>query len=120
MKILLCFGMVLVLILPLYNVQRRDLLAVEGISRIYLVESVDGKHEYIEKELEQISVASLSRSDGLVLIFDSKNAQEVSENLQIKLVKEESIDNMKIIYGYTTLYSDFIYIDGKQSNVQIV
>lgn len=120
MKGLICFGTMLALIFPLYNVQRKNIFCVDGISSIYFVSVAEGKLVYEIQNRDDISQKDLQNAEGVILNFESGDAYDIATRLDVKIVKEEIVDEMKIIYGYTNLYSDFIYIDGKQSNVQIV
>ena len=62
----------------------------------------------------------LSSAEGVIIVFNDNNVSDVCQRLNLSIVKKEFIDDMEIVYGYTSLFSDHIYVDGKQSNVQIV
>ena len=113
----LCFALSIFLIFPLYNINNKNLLSFDGISEIYYVENVGGKEEYIKKE--SFSFVEFQKAEGVIVIFD-KNVSDVVKTLDVKLIKRENIDGTEVLYGYTNLFGSFVYIDGKQSNVQIV
>lgn len=117
MKMFLCFLGFVSLIFPLFNFQAEDLTNLDGISEVFFVQNVDGKQEYVKQE--NACVIDLQRADGIIVIFD-KSVDEVKKILNFQPIKCEKIENMDIFYGYSSLYSKFIYLDGKQSNVQIV
>ncbi len=118
MKGLLCFGTILALIFPLYNVQSKDIFSIEGISSICFVKEKDGKLVYELQDMQNIS--DVQNAEGLILTFDGCNLDNVRAKLDVRVIKEEIVEGINIIYGYTAYYTDFIYIDGKQANVQIV
>ncbi len=120
MKCLMCFSLLIAFIFPLFNVQKSDIFAVEGISSIYFVKEEDGKMRYAIQEKSEISLLELNEIEGVILTFEDEELDEIAHRLNLKMVREEVIDDMKLIYGYTDLYDDFIYLDGKQTNVQIL
>lgn len=120
MKGLVLFLTALALLAPLYNVQRKDLFDIEGVDSIYFVIGNKGKQNIVLQDKEKVEQADLSQAEGVIMLFDNLSLVEVAEVLGMKKIKEETVEEMSILYGYTNLYSDFIYIDGKQSNVQLV
>lgn len=120
MKILLCFSLLLVFIFPLFNVQKDDMFALEGVSALYFVKNDNGKQYYEKQEKLDFSQSELANLDGIIMTFENLELETVAKNLNLKKVKQELVDDMEIIYGYSDLYDDFIYIDGKQTNVQML
>ena len=119
MKGLAIFGVLLALIFPLYNVQGKDVFYVEGVSEVYFVKAKNGEQSYILQEKKEFDQCELNEIEGLILVFQDQKIDEVVSNFKLKVVKEEMIDDIRIVYGYSDLYSDFIYIDEKQVNVQL-
>ena len=117
MKKFVCFALIIMFILPMYGFQKKELLHLDGINEIYLVENGESGQKYIKKE--NASLSELQKAEGVILVFD-KSVDEVKNELNFKQVKVENVDGIKIIYGYTGLYSSCIHLDGKQVNVQIV
>jgi len=113
----LCFLGFVSLIFPLFNFQTGDLTSLDGICEVFFVQNVDGKQEYVKQE--NVNVVALQRAEGIIIVFD-KNVEEVKKILNFQQIKCEKIENMDIFYGYSNLYSKFIYLEGKQANVQIV
>ena len=112
-----CFALSVLMIFPLYNCQKKELLSLDAISEIYLVENADDKQIYSKKD--GVSFVDLQKAEGVILVFDS-DIDKVKNELNFKQVKKETIDGLEIFYGYTNLYSDFVYVNGKQVNVQII
>lgn len=59
----------------------------------------------------------LTNVEGFKIEFDEKI--DLSK-FEIKILKEEKIDDMQISYGFSNHFSKSIFIDGKKANVQIV
>ena len=55
-----------------------------------------------------------------MILTVNKGLDCVIKDFDIKIIKAENIDGLNVLYGYTNIYSDFIYVYGKQSNVQLV
>jgi hypothetical protein len=119
MKILVCFGLILAVILPLYNVKNKDLFLIENIKEIYTVENIDNKQQYIKRNAEDIDCLMTRNVEGLIIVFDCDN-MKVIKNLKAHVIKIEKIEELVIYYCYCDLYPGFVYVDGKQVNVQIV
>ena len=116
----MCFSLLLSLIFPLFNVQSGNIFDLDGISSIYFVKTQDGKLFYEKQEKLEFSQIELSNLEGVILTFEGKETLDIVNKLNMKIVREEMVDDIKIIYGYTDLYADFIYLDGKQTNVQLL
>ena len=106
--------------MPLYNVPQKSLLDIEGIKKVYSVENTSEKQMCVELNCEDVTLGQLVDADGVIIVFDDCNVYETAQKLNMSTIKEEEIEGMKILYGYTTFYSGHIYIDGKQVNVQLV
>ena len=119
MKLFLCLFSILLIVFPLYDVPQKKLFEIVGISQIYLVKEENNKQIFQEIEKEDVKEGDLLKSDGVIIVFGDK-PEEVEKKLGVQVVKIENVEEMQIVYGYTNLYSGFVYIDGKQSNVQIV
>ena len=119
MKMLLCFGLIALLILPLYNVQNQNLFEIEGISEIYFVENIDGKQEYVLKNKDNLGNSEVNKAEGIIIVFDEE-CDVVLNSLDADIIKRERVEEIEILYCYTPLFSDFIFLEGKQVNVQII
>ena len=120
MKWLLCFCGILLLVFPLFNVQKKDVFAFEKISEIYFVRWQDGKQEVLRQEKKEFSQMDLAKNQGVVLTIEKSSVDEVCEQFDVSVSKQESVNDMKIVYGWTNLQSNFVWLKGKQTNVQIV
>ena len=56
----------------------------------------------------------------IIFTFDSQNVQKAQDFLSISSSSIQNLENMTIIYGYTSKFNDSVMIDGKKVNVQIV
>ena len=108
------------LICPLFNVQKNNLFALDGISSIYFVKRDGGVQVYEEQSKNAFSQLELSENEGVILTFENNSLENVSSLLDMKIVKKEVVDGIESVYGWTNLYEDFVCIDGKQTNVQLV
>jgi len=120
MKGLFCFSLLLVFIFPLFNIQQDDIFSINGLSELYFVKITEGKQQYEKQEKTEFSLNELKDLEGVIMTFEGKEIEEVSGSLNVKLIKEERVDDMEIIYGYTDMYNDSIILDGKKANVQML
>lgn len=58
--------------------------------------------------------------EGVQLYFEDMSALEILQKLQIAQYSQMEMDGMVVYLAYTTLYDDFVLVDGKKINVQIV
>lgn len=115
MKSLIILASLLLLFVPLFRVQKTDLLSFEEIGEVFFVEN--GK---VEKQTKKnFSQAELLKVDGIVLSFEDKTMKEIQNLLKVKVVKVERVEGIDIVYGYTDLYSGHIFLDKKMVNVQL-
>ncbi len=119
MKGLYFFAILLLIALPLFQVQNKNLVSICEASEVYFVKQKGGKQYYEKQEKKDFYVNDFTKTEGVMLKFSKDKKQEIMENFNVKVIKKEQIDGLNIIYGYTDFYSNFIYIKGKQSNVQI-
>ena len=119
MKAIIFFIVCSVVILPLYQVQRGDVFDIDGVEEVYFVKIQNGKQCYEKQENKTFSIEDLSNNEGVILTVN-KGLDCVIKDFDIKIIKAENIDGLNVLYGYTNIYSDFIYVYGKQSNVQLV
>lgn len=119
MKAIIFFTVCLAIILPLYHVQKGDVFDVEGLKEIYFVKMDDGKAVYEKQNKTNFEIGDLSNNEGVIITIDGEIDKAI-ESFDIKIIKTEEIEGLNVLYGYTNMYNDFIYIDGKQSNVQLV
>ena len=119
MKGVVFFSLCLALVFPIYQVQRGDVFDVCGLKDVYFVKTEKGKTYCEKQDKKTFSIQDMNNQQGVVLIFES-NLEDLIHGLKIKIFKKENIENLNIYYGYTPIYSDAIFIDDKQANVQIV
>ena len=119
MKSVMFFFLIVILVVPLFQVQSSQVLDLEGCTEVYIVKTVDGKQKYEKLKSEENSFNYINNSDGMLMVFDL-GKDDVLNNLSAKIVMEENIEGLYITYAYSTLYNDFIYVNGKQVNVQLV
>lgn len=122
MKMFICFIILIAIISPIYNSPKTNIFEIEGISNIYFVEEKDGEFNYIQQDKNLIKIDNLSKSDAILLVFEEKSVDFVIKNLKLDVLKQEYLqkEELEIVYGYTNFYNDFIYVDNKQCNTQIV
>lgn len=122
MKMFVCFTILIAIIFPIYNSPKTNIFEIEGISAVYFAEEENGNFNYIQQDINSIKIDNLSKSDAILLVFEEKSVDFVIKNLKIDVFKQEFLqeEELEIVYGYTNFYNDFIYIDGKQSNAQVV
>jgi len=120
MKGLLCFCGILAVVFPLFNVQKKDIFAMENISNVYFVQWNDGKQEYLRQEKREFSQAELSKNEGVILVVEGSCVDDVCEYLNLKIAKREEVNGREVIFGWTDMYSDFVWMQGKQVNVQLL
>lgn len=64
--------------------------------------------------------SKFKKIDGLNFYFDKDSTQEtLIKQFSISQFSTSSSTGMKILTGYTSVYSDFRFVDGKKVNVQI-
>ena len=119
MKSLLCFCGILLAVFPLFNVQKKDVFSLDGISNIYFVRWEDGKQVYLKQEKRDFPQEELAQNEGIILTIENSSVSSVCEILNLQVVREEVVDGQENIYGWTNLYADFVWLKGKQTNVQI-
>lgn len=57
---------------------------------------------------------------GMTIKFDNMSYDSFIKNFNVKIIKEEVVDDLQVVYGYSNNWSSHIFIDNKMSNVQIV
>ncbi len=120
MKSLLCFCGILLAVFPLFNVQRNDVFSIGNISSVYFVQREEGKQVYIKQEKQEFSQIELAKNEGVILEIENSSLKEVCESLSMQIVKCEVVDGQNTIFGWTDMYSDFVWLQGKQVNVQLL
>ena len=119
MKSLGLFAFLLVLLLPLYQVQNGNFIYFCDACEVFFVKEKNGKLCYEKQEKTNFSVDDFAKTEGVILKFAKNTMSEILRDLKIKVIKKELVEGVEITQGYTDLYSDFVYVNGKQSNVQI-
>lgn len=119
MKLFLCFLVLIGVIVPFYNFQNDNIFSLTKAECITFVKEEDGKQFFEEGCLDKNNVVELNSSVGI--IFKTKlTTDELKRNLNIRIIKKETIEDLEISYGCTPYYSKKILLDGKAANVQIV
>ena len=119
MKGLCVFAFLLLIIMPLFQVQQGDFLSKCNAEEVYFVKNRNGKQCYEKQETKDFSIVDFAKTEGVILKYSTGQKDKILEDFGVKVIKKEQIENRDIIYGYTKFYSDFIYIKNKQSNIQI-
>lgn len=92
---------------------------MEGVSNIYFVRWEDGKQVYLKQEKRDFSQEELAKNEGIILTIENSSLSSIRDFLNLQVVSEEVVDGRENIYGWTNLYADFVWLKGKQTNVQI-
>jgi hypothetical protein len=83
------------------------------------VECGDKFFNYCTLEEAKNKSELLKNSDAVQLYLDTQNAKDLIKKLNFTQFLTETVSGYEILYGYTPLYPDSIYLEGKKINVQI-
>ena len=72
------------------------------------------KGDEIKEKINNFSV------EGISLFINNGNTEKIIKSLNMLVFSEEIVANKRVIYGYTPQYSDFVIINNKKVNTQIV
>lgn len=57
--------------------------------------------------------------DAVELFFEDFNLESIKKHLNLQIISEEKYGDINVILGYTTLFKDCVYVEGKKVNVQL-
>ena len=60
------------------------------------------------------------RLEGVGFYLSNVSAKEVLRKLQISQYSQSEVQGLAIYYAYTPLYDDYVWVEGKKVNLQIV
>ncbi len=132
MKKLIVF-LIICIFLPLTAFTKNELLPLFIYDKVKQVcVTVDNSGESYENEIEMGNkkFVYLTKEEGKELVKKKKifgiqfyledvSFEDILDIMQAKVVKTQNIEEIDVIYAYTPLYQDSIYIDGKKVNLQI-
>ena len=58
--------------------------------------------------------------EGVEFYLSNVSAKDVLQKLQITQYSKSEVQNMMVYYAYTPLYDDYVWVEGKKVNLQIV
>ena len=107
----------------------KEIFSLSGISQACLVTTdnfesenslttLDYTYVYAGKD-EAFELYKQINPKAVILFFQNLKPDDLMKSLNMLVLKEEYINDCKIIYGYTSKYNNFRLIENKRVNVQI-
>lgn len=81
-----------------------------------------GGKSYVSADLKYLKNLqnNLNNIHSFSFEFDNLNSDQFMKEYNVKILKTETVDDKTVIYGYSTRFTNHIFIDNKMVNVQIV
>ena len=130
MKRLIAFILILAPLFGLIGIRNKnEFWNVDGVSKAIVAtkESPDGwdvletmELNYITVKKEDLSqILKNIKAEGIMLFANDSGLNNLLKSLNMLVFKEENVNGMNVVYGFTPKYEDYVLVDGKKINVQI-
>ncbi len=73
----------------------------------------------IYSDIEKFYNSYCNEIVGVNLYFKSLDINQFQKNVNGRIFKTQEVEEMQMYQGYTNLYKDFRYVNGKKINIQI-
>lgn len=117
--ICLCVGTMLI--------QEDSIFDISGLSSVCFVSEGEGgdietlqyNYTFMNPEEARVKGGNIN-AVGLICYFEGVEAEQLIDQLSLCILKEERVENMTILYGYTPKSHSCIWLENKKINTQIV
>lgn len=113
----------LVMLLLLYQINGFTIITKDfdgKYSSIFVNEKIS---EEYNKDFDEIFIEKISKgnasSESIKFLGSEKDIQYFINTTDMKIIDEQNLANIKVIYGYSPRFKDFVVINGERINVQI-
>ena len=128
------FALSLVFCLIVFSVIFTQNFAMQEVGEVTLVANLQksypvcssviesGNKSYITADLKYFNhlLNNVDNIHGFTLKLTNTTFQQFIKNYNVKIIKQETVQNKQVVYGYTTKFANHIFVDNKMCNVQIV